>query len=57
MYAVEKKAAKEAAEKAAIRTAVEEGSHYGASKEGTAERIREKFNISQNEADDMIKIY
>ncbi len=57
MYAVEKKAAKEAAEKAAIRTAVEEGRHYGASKKGTAERIREKFNISQNEADDMIKIY
>lgn len=42
---------------AAIKTAIEEGRHYGASKEGTTERIREKFSISQNDADIMMKRY
>lgn len=41
----------------AIKTVIEEGRHYGASKEYTTERIREKFNISQNNADIMMKRY
>ena len=48
---------KKAAEKAAIRTTIEEGRHFGASREVTAERIREKFNISKDDAEHMIKIY
>ena len=42
---------------AAVRATIEEGRHYGASRERTAERIREKFSISQNDADDMLKRY
>ncbi|MCI8891273.1 MAG: hypothetical protein HFH34_08020 [Eubacterium sp.] len=52
-----KKAAEKAAKKAAIRTTIEEGRHFGASREVTAERIREKFNISKDDAEHMIKIY
>lgn len=42
---------------AAVRATIEEGRHYGASRERMAERIREKFSISQNDADDMLKRY
>ncbi len=48
---------KEAAKDAAIRTTIKEDRHFGASREGTAERIREKFNLSTNDADDMVKRY
>lgn len=48
---------KEAAEEAAIRTTIEEDKHFGASRERTAERVREKFNLSPNDADDMVKRY
>lgn len=48
---------KEAAKEAAVRTTIEEGRYFCASREGTAERIIGKFNISQDDIDDLIKRY
>lgn len=48
---------REAALDSAIKTTIEEGRYYGATKQDTAVRIREKFNISQDDADAMIKKY
>lgn len=45
----------QAVNEAAIKTTVEECKYFGASKQGAAERIIEKFNISQNEAVKMVK--
>lgn len=48
---------KEAAKEASIRTMIEDGKYYGASRQEIAERLKEKFNISQSDADRMIKEY
>ena len=48
---------KEAAEEAAVRTMIEEGRYFGASREATVERLREKFNLSQDDADNMVKSF
>ena len=41
----------------AVRTMIEDGKYFGASREATAERLREKFNLSQDDADNMVKKY
>ena len=41
----------------AVRTMIEDGRYFGASREATAERLREKFDLSQDDADNMIKKY
>ncbi|KAI4451518.1 hypothetical protein C823_006078 [Eubacterium plexicaudatum ASF492] len=40
---------------AAVRTMIEDGRYFGASREATVERLREKFNLSQDDADNMVK--
>lgn len=42
---------------AAIKTTIEDSKYFGATKQDTVLRLREKFNIPQNEADEMIKEY
>lgn len=50
-------AGREAAKEASIRTTIEEGRHFGASRESTAARLREKFSISKKAADLMMERY
>lgn len=42
---------------AAIKKTIEDSKYFGATKQDTVLRLREKFNIPQNEADEMIKEY
>lgn len=42
---------------AAIKTTIEDSKYFGATKQDTVLRLREKFNIPQDEADEMIKEY
>lgn len=42
---------------ASIKTMIEEGKYYGASEQEIAERLKERFNISQDDADRTVKEY
>ncbi len=47
----------EAINEAAIKTTIEEGKHFGVSRQDTAERVEEKFNISKSKVDKLMEIY
>lgn len=40
---------------AAIKATIEDGRYFGASRQDTVLRLREKINMFRNEADEMIK--
>lgn len=40
-----------------IKTMIEDSKYFGASKQDTVLRLREKFNMTQNQADEVIKEY
>jgi len=42
---------------AAIKTTIDDSKYFGATKQDTVLRLREKFNIPQNEADELMKEY